>query len=76
MPILESKLDTRADVFQHNKADMLETLDQLLAILEAIKMEHRIVAPRDGVLEQLHIAAGEQVDNAQLLATLAEEENA
>ena len=29
MPILESKLDTRADVFQHNKADMLETLAQL-----------------------------------------------
>ncbi len=49
---------------------------QLLVILEAMKMEHRIVAPRDGVVEQLHVAVGEQVDNAQLLVTLAEEENA
>ena len=29
MPILESKLDTRADIFQQNKSDMLETLTEL-----------------------------------------------
>ena len=29
MPILDSKLDTRAEVFQQNKSDMLETLAQL-----------------------------------------------
>ncbi|MDP6377369.1 MAG: carboxyl transferase domain-containing protein [Pseudomonadales bacterium] len=29
MAVLESKLDTRAEVFQQNKADMLETLDGL-----------------------------------------------
>lgn len=46
---------------------------QLLVILEAMKMEHRIVAPRSGVVEQLHVAVGEQVDNAQLLVTLADE---
>ena len=46
----------------------------LLMILEAMKMEHRIVAPRDGVVELVHVGVGDQVDNAQLLVTLAEEE--
>ena len=46
----------------------------LLVILEAMKMEHRIVAPRDGVVELVHVGVGDQVDNAQLLVTLAEEE--
>ena len=46
----------------------------LLVILEAMKMEHRIVAPRDGVIEQVHVSVGDQVDNAQLLVTLTEED--
>ena len=46
----------------------------LMVILEAMKMEHRIVAPRDGVVELVHVGVGDQVDNAQLLVTLAEEE--
>ena len=29
MPILESKLDTRDEVYQQNKSDMLETLAEL-----------------------------------------------
>ena len=29
MPVLESKLDTRSEVFKTNKSDMLETLAQL-----------------------------------------------
>ena len=45
----------------------------VLLILEAMKMEHRIVAPRDGIVEQIHVTAGDQVDNAQLLVTLADE---
>ena len=47
----------------------------LLVILEAMKMEHRIVAPRDGVVAQVHVSVGDQVDNAQLLVTLTEEES-
>ena len=47
----------------------------LLVILEAMKMEHRIVAPRDGVVEQVHVSVGDQVDNAQLLVTLTEEDS-
>ena len=49
------------------------TKGDLLVILEAMKMEHRIVAPRDGTVEQMHVAIGDQVDNAQLLVTLTED---
>ena len=44
---------------------------QLLLILEAMKMEHRITAPRAGTVEALHVAAGDQVENGQLLVTVA-----
>ncbi len=46
---------------------------QLLLILEAMKMEHRITAPMSGTVETLHVSAGEQVENGQLLVTIAEE---
>ena len=47
---------------------------QLLIVLEAMKMEHRITAPRDGVVAKVHVRADDQVENGQLLVTLAEEE--
>jgi 3-methylcrotonyl-CoA carboxylase alpha subunit len=34
---------------------------QALLILEAMKMEHTITAPADGVVKEIHFAAGEQV---------------
>ncbi len=43
---------------------------QLLVMLEAMKMEHRIVAPQDGVVGEIHIAVGDQVGNGQKLLTL------
>lgn len=45
---------------------------QLLMILEAMKMEHRIIASRDGVVSEAKVAVGEQVGNGQLLLTLAD----
>ena len=36
-------------------------------------MEHRITAPRDGVVETVHVSVGDQVDNGQLLVSMAEE---
>ena len=45
----------------------------LLLIMEAMKMEHRITAPRDGVVETVHVSVGDQVDNGQLLVSMAEE---
>ena len=39
-----------------------------LLILEAMKMEHTITAPADGVVDEVHYAAGEQVlEGAQLI---------
>ena len=46
------------------------TRGQLVLILEAMKMEHRITAPRDGTIGELCVAVGDQVENGQLLATL------
>lgn len=44
---------------------------QLLIILEAMKMEHRITAPMDGAVAAVHVGAGDQVRNGELLITLA-----
>ena len=46
------------------------TRGQLVLILEAMKMEHRITAPQDGVIGELCVAVGDQVENGQLLARL------
>jgi biotin carboxyl carrier protein len=48
-----------------------------LMILEAMKMEHQIVAPRDGVIDTIKVEAGDQVGNGALLIELqAEQTNA
>ncbi len=41
-----------------------------LLILEAMKMEHTITAPADGVVSEVHYAAGEQVLEGALLISL------
>jgi 3-methylcrotonyl-CoA carboxylase alpha subunit len=43
---------------------------QPLLILEAMKMEHTITAPADGVVKEIHFAAGEQVLEGAELITL------
>jgi propionyl-CoA carboxylase alpha chain len=45
---------------------------QLLLILEAMKMEHRVVAPRAGVVGEIRAAAGDQVGGGDLLVVLEE----
>lgn len=47
---------------------------QLLVILEAMKMEHRITAPVDGKVTQVNVAEGDQVDNGAMLVVLEEQE--
>ncbi|MBW3663817.1 MAG: ATP-grasp domain-containing protein [Actinobacteria bacterium] len=39
----------------------------LLCVVEAMKMEHRITAPHAGTVEQVHVAAGDQVDADEVL---------
>ena len=48
---------------------------QLLLVLEAMKMEHRINAPISGVVEELKVQEGDQVANGELLIILSDEES-
>jgi len=52
------------------KAGMKVTKGEPLLILEAMKMEHTITAPVDGVVKEVHYAAGEQVLEGAELITL------
>jgi len=45
---------------------------QLMLVLEAMKMEHRITAPVAGTVTALHASAGDQVANGALLIMLDE----
>jgi biotin carboxyl carrier protein len=42
--------------------------------MEAMKMEHQVVAPRAGVVTEIHVSAGQQLDPGQPLVTLADAE--
>ena len=45
---------------------------QALAVMEAMKMEHTIAAPADGVVQELLYAAGDQVtEGAELVRLVA-----
>jgi 3-methylcrotonyl-CoA carboxylase alpha subunit len=52
------------------------TAGQPLAILEAMKMEHTLTAPRDGTVAELMAAAGMQVEAGAALIRLDETEEA
>lgn len=52
------------------------TAGQGLVWLEAMKMEHTISAPADGILVELAVAAGQQVEVGTVLAVVQVEENA
>jgi propionyl-CoA carboxylase alpha chain len=47
-----------------------------LVVMEAMKMEHRIEAPHDGVVAELLCAVGDQVDAHQVLVTITAPEEA
>ncbi|HNM85140.1 MAG TPA: biotin carboxylase N-terminal domain-containing protein [Mycobacterium sp.] len=47
---------------------------QPLIWLEAMKMEHTLTAPDDGVLEELHVTVGQQVDVGAVLARVQSEQ--
>jgi acetyl-CoA carboxylase carboxyltransferase component len=42
-----------------------------LVVLEAMKMEHEVIADRDGVVRRVAVAVGDNVEDGQLLAVLA-----
>ena len=45
--------------------------DEVLDILQAMKMEYRLTSPRAGRVEAIHCAEGEMVDLGRPLVTLA-----
>lgn len=45
---------------------------QVLLIMEAMKMEHTVTAPREGTIEHVSVRAGEQVDADALLVVVSE----
>ncbi|MEV4112876.1 biotin carboxylase N-terminal domain-containing protein [Nonomuraea sp. NPDC049695] len=45
---------------------------QAVLVLEAMKMEHRIAAPSDGVVSGVHVEKGQQVDAGAVLAIIQE----
>jgi biotin carboxyl carrier protein len=47
---------------------------ETLAILEAMKMEHRLAAPHDGRVSALHVVEGEQIEEGKILLDLDREE--
>jgi propionyl-CoA carboxylase alpha chain len=46
------------------------TEGQVVAVLEAMKMEHRIVAPASGTVAELAVAQGQQVEAGAVLAVI------
>jgi len=46
---------------------------QLLLVLEAMKMEHRIMAPHSGKVSGLGVRVGDQVESGALLAEIVED---
>ncbi|MEM7569738.1 MAG: biotin/lipoyl-containing protein, partial [Pseudomonadota bacterium] len=44
-----------------------------LLVLEAMKMEHRMAATKAGVVKTLHVAAGAQVQDGDVLVEIGEE---
>jgi propionyl-CoA carboxylase alpha chain/3-methylcrotonyl-CoA carboxylase alpha subunit len=55
------------------KAGDIVTKGQPLVVLEAMKMEHALVAPFDGVVETIGAAVGDQVVDGAVLATVKPE---
>ena len=49
---------------------------QSLMILEAMKMEHEVIAPRDCIITALLCAEGDSVSGGQILIEIQEEEDA
>jgi acetyl/propionyl-CoA carboxylase alpha subunit len=45
---------------------------ELLLVMEAMKMEHRIVAPTDGVVTKVNFSMGDQVQQGDVLVEMGE----
>ncbi len=57
----------------HVKPGDTVTKGDPVAVMEAMKMEHTLPAPRDGVVESVEAAAGDQVAEGDVLVHLEAE---
>ena len=46
---------------------------QVLAIIEAMKMEHSAVSPQDGVVSEVRVAIGDKVEGGELLVVVEDD---
>jgi biotin carboxyl carrier protein len=46
------------------------TLDQVLAVVESMKMNNEIRSPRDGIVATVHVSVGQRVEQGALLAVV------
>jgi len=46
---------------------------QVLAIIEAMKMEHSVVSPQDGVVSEVRVAIGDKVEGGELLVVVEDD---
>ncbi len=67
--ILRAPMNGRVTL-QLAKPGQAVTAGQTLIVLEAMKMEHALAAPCDGLLQALHVSDGEQVAPGKLLAEI------
>ena len=58
----------------HAEAGQKVTKGQVLVVLEAMKMEHALVASRDGVIAETYVQEGRQVKAADVLIRLVSQE--
>ena len=67
--ILRAPMNGRVTLLRH-KLGQAVAAGQTLIVLEAMKMEHALAAPCDGILQALHISEGEQVAPGRILAEI------
>jgi acetyl-CoA/propionyl-CoA carboxylase biotin carboxyl carrier protein len=49
------------------------TAGQVVCVVEAMKMENEITAPRDGVVSELSVEPGQQVTTGQVVCLVAQD---
>jgi len=56
------------------KAGEAVSKDQALMVMEAMKMEHTMRAPEDGIIDKIHFGVGDKVDDGDVLISFKEKE--
>lgn len=57
----------------HKEENQKVKKDDLLVVIEAMKMEHRLTSPSNGKITKIHIKAGDQTKADQVLIEIDEE---